>query len=215
MHSYRFNHFVNVIFLLIAGLSAGCSDEGQLFQKMIPLPTVDNGVTNETRELPIAVYLPPSYASTSKHYPVVYFLPEFETPVEAFLDGSFQGFELLDSMDALIQAGEIREMIVVVLSGDNGLDGSSYADSTIAADWRDRVVKRVVRYVDRNYKTVPYPESRGIAEYSMDGQGVWVDAKRRALTFGTVFAMSYEDDNIRERIEQHALPFFSENLTFQ
>ena len=74
---------------LMAILTTGCgSSEGQLFEKTIPAPSLDGNMFNEPVEQPIAVYLPPGYASADDRYPVVYLLPGFNTGVESFIDGS-------------------------------------------------------------------------------------------------------------------------------
>lgn len=180
---------VSVVLLTVL-VAAGCSDRGQLFEKTIPAPTLQNNVLGDPAEQPIAVYLPPTYASTSNRYPVVYLLPGFTAGVTAFLDGTFQGFELLESMDQLIENESIREMIVVVVNGRNLLGGSGYVNSPVTGNWEDFVVKNVVRYVDRNYKTLPYTASRGIAGESLGGFGALNIAMRHPGIFGAVYAMS-------------------------
>lgn len=187
----RISRWFGITVALVAVLAAvGCSDQGQLFEKTIPAPTLQDNLLGDPAEQPIAVYLPPSYASTSDRYPVVYLLPGFTAGVDAFLDGRFQGFELLPSMDRLVENGNVREMIVVVANGRNLVGGSGYVNSPVTGNWEDFVVKNVVRYVDRHYKTIPYTESRGIAGESLGGFGALNIAMRHPDVFGAVYAMS-------------------------
>jgi enterochelin esterase-like enzyme len=120
----------------------------------------------------------------------VYALPGFNSYVEEFIDGSFQGFNLLEAMDRLTREGKIEEMIVVVVNGRNVLGGSGYVNSPVTGGWEDFVVKDVVRHVDKNYKTLPYKESRGISGHSLGGFGALHSAMRNPEVFDAVFAMS-------------------------
>lgn len=182
---------VTVLMALIAiFFVAGCDNGGQLFEKNIPAKSLRNSMFDDPVEQPIAIYLPPSYASTSNRYPAVYVLTGFASGVTDFLDGKFGGYVLTESMDRLIETGSIDEMIVVVVNGRNFLRGSFYANSPVTGNWGDFVVKDVVRYVDTNYKTMPYPQSRGITGYGMGGYGALDLAMRHPDVFGNVYAIS-------------------------
>jgi S-formylglutathione hydrolase FrmB len=171
----------------------GCGGGGgQLFEKQIPAKSIRKSLFGEAVEQPIAIYLPPSYASTSRKFPAVYVLTGFAAEVTDFLDGTYEGYRLDESMDLLIDSGAIDEMIVVVVNGRNFLGGSFYANSPVTGNWEDFVVKDVVRYVDTNYKTMPYPQSRGITGHGMGGTGALNIAMRHPDIFGAVYAISPE-----------------------
>ena len=177
--------------VLLALLMTGCgSGEGQLFEKTIPAPSLRGSMFNEPDQQPIAVYLPPSYASTADRYPVVYLLPGFNTGVESFLDGRYEGFSLATSMDQLIAAGKTDDMIVVVVGGRNFLGYSFFVNSSVTGNWEDYLVRDVVRYVDKNYKTLAYPEKRGIAGYTSGGNAAFDVAMRNPDVFSLVYSLS-------------------------
>jgi enterochelin esterase-like enzyme len=177
--------------LLAAATMAGCAgDEGQLFRKNIPAPSLRGNIINEPVEQPIAVYLPPGYASGADKYPAVYFLPGYDTAIDAFLDGTFQGFSLLEAMDRLIAEGRVREMIVVVVNGRNVLGGSFFANSPVTGKWENFLIRDVVRYVDKNYKTLPFRETRGIAGHSTGGTAAFHIALRHPNVFAAAYSMS-------------------------
>jgi S-formylglutathione hydrolase len=179
------------VLLVAAAVTAGCeSGQGQLFQRTIPAPSLRGNLIGEPAEQPIAVYLPPRYGSGAERYPVVYLLPGYDTPVFAYLDGTFQGFSLVDSMDRLIAEGKIEAMIVVVVNGRNVLGGSFFANSPVTGSWERFLVRDVVRYVDRHYKTLPFRETRGITGHASGATAALDVALRYPDVFSVVYAMS-------------------------
>jgi enterochelin esterase-like enzyme len=108
------------------------------------------------------VYLPPGYASTSAHYPVLYLLHGNDQPATAFLQLGLQG-----ELDRLIAAHQVPPMIAVMIQGGKG-----------ANNWRDEgshryesYVLEVQQLVDRMLPTVAKRGARAIAGDSMGGFG--------------------------------------------
>lgn len=159
----------------------------QAFRSMnrieIDAPSLANNLIGEPAERIIYVYLPPSYGSSEKRYPVVYYLPGYG-------DSSVIGFRLPEDMDALIESGEVNEMIVVVASGDSRTGGSFYVNSPVTGNWEDHIVQDVVGYVDANFRTLPQAESRGITGHSMGGFGALNIAMHHPDVFSAVYSMS-------------------------
>ena len=135
----------------------------------------------EKSERTIHVYLPPDYDTSTKRYPVVYFLPGFG---DRSMDTSS------DAITALIQKGTIQEMIIVVAPGDNRLGGSFYVNSPVTGNWEDFIVQEVVGYVDNHYRTIARVESRGISGHSMGGFGSLNIAMLHPDLFGAVYSLS-------------------------
>lgn len=148
----------------------------------IPAPSLEGNVLGDRAERNLYVYLPPSYNTSEKRYPVVYFLPGYTTTI-------MPGVQLPGDFDALIESGEIREMIVVVASGVNKLGGSMYVNSPMG-DWEDFIVQDVVGYVDSHFRTLPQAASRGIGGHSMGGFGSLNIAMRHPEVFGAVYSLS-------------------------
>lgn len=136
----------------------------------------------EKTERTINIYLPPSYDTSDKHYPVVYFLPGFEDTT--------MGVSLPKSVDALIEAGTAQEMIIVIVPGNNQLGGSFYVNSPSTGNWEDFVVQEVVGYVDSHYRTIAQSGSRGISGHSMGGFGSLNIAMHYPDVFGAVYSLS-------------------------
>jgi enterochelin esterase-like enzyme len=149
----------------------------------IEAPSLAKNLVGEPAERTIYVYLPPSYASSDKRYPVVYYLPGYG-------DSTMIGFQLPGAIDSLIESGEVQAMIIVVASGDSKMGGSFYVNSPVTGNWEDHIVKDVVGFVDANFRTLPQAESRGITGHSMGGFGALNIAMRHPDVFGAVYSMS-------------------------
>ncbi|KUG24790.1 putative esterase [hydrocarbon metagenome] len=138
----------------------------------------------------VAVYLPPDYTNSNKNYPVVYYLPGFTSPINEFLFGEYNGFELQEDVDFLIERQLINEMIIVLVDGNTFLGGSFYVNSSINGNWEDYIAYDIVQYIDRKYKTIPSPNSRAIAGNSMGGFGALHIAMKHPDVFGMVYSLS-------------------------
>ena len=191
-----------IVMVLAIAFAAGCAAEPaepppaalsgfepQVVSVTIAAPSLTDNMVNEPLEKEILIYLPPGYAAGEKSYPVFYFLPGYGMDCDVFEE----------SMTKLINAGEIRDMIVVSPPGRNNLNGSFYVNSPITGNWEDFVVKDVVNYVDENYRTLAKAKSRGICGSSMGGFGAWNLAMLHPKVFGCAYALSpgvFDENNV-------------------
>jgi S-formylglutathione hydrolase FrmB len=160
----------------------------------IAAPSLTNNLVGESAEREIQIYLPPSYTTSNKRFPVVYYLPGYG-------DSGMIGFYLPDEMDKLIQSGKVKDMIVVVAPGTNKLGGSFYVNSPVTGNWEDFITQDVVNYVDSHYRTLAQPASRGITGHSMGGFGALNIAMHRPDVFSAVYSMSpglFDENGLRE-----------------
>jgi S-formylglutathione hydrolase len=124
-------------------------------------------------------------------FPVVYLLHGFGA-TEAMWTGSRpRGLDVPALMDSLIAAGEAREMIVVMPDAEGPLGGSFYVNSITSGQWDDFISRDLVAWVDRTFRTLATPASRGIAGHSMGGYGALsIGMRHGGDTYGAVYAMS-------------------------
>jgi enterochelin esterase-like enzyme len=122
-------------------------------------------------------YLPPGFASTNRHYPVLYLLHGRQGHASAFLEIGIQ-----HSLDRLIGAGAIPPMLVVMIQDHPGL-----------RNWRDvgarhsaGYVVEVQQLIDRMLPTIPTRASRAIAGSSMGGFGAMHVALANPYRFAVV-----------------------------
>ena len=148
--------------------------------------SLDGNLSGDDPNREVFVYLPPSYASQpGRRYPVVYFLHGYGANAEIYVN--FLG--LPDAMDQAIAKGA-REMIVVLPDANTVYNGSMYSSSPTNGDWEGFIANDLVTYIDEHYRTIPRPESRGLAGHSMGGYGTLRIGMKRPGVFGALYAMS-------------------------
>jgi len=134
----------------------------------------------------VAVYLPPGYAASRGRYPVVYLLHGFDAHPRQWTET----FDVRQALDSLLAAGAVRPMLVVMPDEHNAFGGSFYANSTVSGRWEDFTAGDLVRHVDSLYRTLPRPESRAVAGWSMGGFGALHLAGAHPDVFGAAYALS-------------------------
>lgn len=145
--------------------------------------SLKNNMIKEETDRDLYVYLPPSYYTSNKRYPVVYFLDGFQDSPNLITGYS-------DSFDALMKGNKNNEFIVVEPDAYNKLQGSFYTNSPVTGNWEDYIVKDVVKYVDKKYRTIPKASSRGIAGFSMGGYGALTLSLKHPDIYSAAYIMS-------------------------
>jgi len=122
-------------------------------------------------------YLPPGYASTTSHYPVLYLLTGNDQSNTAFLQIGLQS-----QLDQLISHHVIPSMIAVMIQGGPGSN-----------NWRNQEAARYESYIlevqqliDRTLPTLAVRNARAIVGDSMGGYGAMNVALANPYRFGVV-----------------------------
>ncbi len=138
----------------------------------------DNLARQQTKRR-MYIYLPPSYYTSDKSYPVVYYLHGHGEPAGNYISGS------KSKLDIAFKDGA-KEFIFV------GIDGgaSFYVNSPVLGNWEDYFLSEVIPYIDGNYRTIPNVSSRGICGFSMGGFGCINLALKHPDVFCAVYSMS-------------------------
>lgn len=125
---------VAVLFVLMASSSL-FGLEGSLEWKEITSPALEGNLIGDSATRTIGIYLPPDYQNSSRPYPVVYALTGYDMDLSAgwFQENLEQG--IFASLEAIIQDGEIEELIYVIVDGYNKFGGSWYLSSPTIGDW--------------------------------------------------------------------------------
>ena len=132
----------------------------------------------------VSVYLPAGYdANARQRYPVLYYLHGF-TWNDSLI---FNQDGLTTLLDQAIAAGQIRPIIVVVPNEQTKYGGSWYANSATNGPWADFTARELPSLIDRQFRTLAKPGSRGIAGHSMGGGGTL----RLALAYPGTWAAAY------------------------
>jgi S-formylglutathione hydrolase FrmB len=126
------------------------------------------------KDVAYAVQLPPSYATAAtRRYPVVYALHGlFESP------GFWERRGLASMLESLWQKGDVPEMVVVAVDGDN----SFFVDGP-AGRWEQMMSRDFVAHVESTYRVIPGRPGRAALGISMGGYA----ALRMALAHPDLF----------------------------
>jgi enterochelin esterase family protein len=137
----------------------------------------------------IPIYLPPGYgdaANARRRYPVLYMLTGFTGRGTMYLNDSGWTEPLDRRLDRLIGSGAVQPMIVVMPDCFTRYGGSQYLDSSAHGRYETHLVKELVSWVDRTYRTKPGRAHRAVAGKSSGGYGAIVQGLRHPEVFGAV-----------------------------
>ena len=163
-------------------------------------PTLTENLIGEDGRKVIRVYLPPSYDFTEKRYPVIYVLHGFGG------DSNSLTRKMKSAMDRMILREEIQEAIAVFVDGSNRFGGSQYLSSPTIGDYETYVRRDLVNFIDRQYRTIPHRDSRGITGFSMGAYGAMHLSLKYPEVFGVVVAQAstynFDDDLVKSFTEK-------------
>ncbi len=132
-------------------------------------------------EVHARVVLPPGYDSSTRRYPVVYFLhglPATST--------SYQGNDWL--IDALEQAG--RAILVMPQGARDADSDPEYLDWGKNRKWATYVSTELPRYVDAHFRTIPRRSARAIVGISAGGYGAMMLGLNHLDTYAVIESWS-------------------------
>lgn len=138
----------------------------------------------------VPVYLPPGYESGSTRYPAVYVLTGFTGRGTMLLNDSAWGETIAERMDRLIAGGTVRPMLLVMPDCLTRIGGSQYLNSSAVGNYEDHVVKELVPYVDKKYRTIADRDHRAVVGKSSGGYGSVILAMRHPDVFGLMASHS-------------------------
>jgi S-formylglutathione hydrolase FrmB len=168
----------------------GRSQSGILISDSINSVSITNTATHENPVRQLAIYLPPSYFSSAKRYPVLYLLHGVGDGPETFTGDTAKYFNIRDIMDAGIAFNKFGEMIIVMPNEKTNWFGSFYTNSSATGNWEDFTVKELVDFVDDKYRTIANVSSRAIAGHSMGGYGAITLAMKHPDVFSVTYGMN-------------------------
>ena len=184
----------SVVLAFVAGATSAHAQTvatGRLVADTVHSAAIENNKYGDSPNRPVLVYLPPSYESSpTRRFPVVYLLHGYGTTEQSWVRG-YAGFNILRAMDSLVAAAAVKEMILVMPNARDRLLGSFYTNSESDGGWDDFISSELVAYIDREYRTLARPRSRGLGGHSMGGFGTFYLAMRHGGdVYGAAYAMS-------------------------
>jgi len=160
---------LGIAVVALSGNQAGIPS-GVIRRVEVPAPSLRGNLLGDPAARRVSIYLPERYFTHPRQrFPVIYLLHGFSADDRAFIAGAYQGLNVRVSMDSLIAAGKVEPMIVVTPNARNRFDGSFYTNSVTTGKWEDFIVRDLVGYVDRHFRTIRSASGRGVAGHSMGG----------------------------------------------
>ena len=149
--------------------------------------SLEANLEGDSPDRDVFVYLPPSYATdTNRRYPVVYFLHGYSVPAERY----WNLMTVPATADKQMDAGTVREFILVHPDAYTIYSGSMYSNSPTTGDWEAYITHDLVDYVDSHYRTIAGRDSRGLAGHSMGGYGTLRIGMKHPEVYSAIYAMS-------------------------
>ena len=169
--------------LLTAAAIGGVSlATGNSVREWPPAVNVGFGSDALHDEIGLRIYLPPGYKTTTRRYPVIYFLHGLPASSLAYRNTDF----LRRAMTTLG-----RDAIVVAVQGArDGEPDTEYLDSGRGRNWETAVAVEVPRFVDRRYRTIRDRRGRAIVGVSAGGYGAMLLGLHRLGHFGAIESWS-------------------------
>ena len=194
-------YFILWLLMVVVSQPVLLAAEGQLIRwPPIIWPTLTENLIGEEGRKVIRVYLPPSYDLTEKRYPVIYVLHGFGRGSDNLAG------KVKSAMDRMISNEEIQEAIAVFADGSNRFGGSQYLSSPTIGDYETYIRRDLVNFIDRQYRTIPHRDSRGITGFSMGAYGSMHLSLKYPEVFGVVVAQAgtynFNDDLIQSFTEK-------------
>lgn len=158
---------------------------GVVVRPVLPSALLAGNPLGDPADRVTPVYLPPSYEDAPKRrYPMILAITGFTGTGRMLLNEDWFEPTLSERLDTLIDSGEMREAIVVMPDCSTRYGGSQYIDSEATGPYGRYTATEVIEWVDREFRTIPRREARGVFGKSSGGYGSF----RMAVDYPEVFS---------------------------
>lgn len=146
--------------------------QGTVHIEWFPSEILKQNPLNDPSLRKIAIYLPPGYeASAETRYPVIYLLSGYMGFGTMFLSPQAWGYAIDERCDKLIAGQHMAPCLLVMPDCFTKYGGSQYLNSTACGDYEDYLIKEIIPYIDRRYRTIREPRGRAVMGKSSGGYG--------------------------------------------
>ncbi len=180
--------FISLFFYFSSGLFA---QESQVFDN----ESLHSEILN--KEKFFSIYLPPGYEESTEKYPVVYLLHGYGSARQKHQNWIKHG-DLQRKVDSAISIGRISPMIIVMPDAE-----MTYYMNNINGDYaiEDFIIKELIPYIDKNYRSYGEKKYRAISGLSMGGFGAMLYSLHHPELFSACAVLSpaiRSEEEIRE-----------------
>jgi len=133
----------------------------------------------------VPVYLPPGYdENPAARYPVIFCLTGYTGRGVMLLNEDGWAPNIAERMDRLIGSGRVKPMVLVMPDCFTRYGGSQYIDSSATGRYEEHLIRELVPWTDRTYRT--RPDRRGVMGKSSGGFGAITQGMRHPEIFHAV-----------------------------
>jgi enterochelin esterase-like enzyme len=133
-------------------------------------------------QFPTLVYLPASYGSSGRRYPVVYFLHGLPASPQSYTQNAFVAHALVSGHE---------QAIVVTPQGARENDSDrEYLDWSSTENWPKAISRDLTTCIDHRFRTIASRKGRALIGLSAGGYGAFNVGLRSLQTFGAVESWS-------------------------
>jgi len=136
------------------------------------------------KEMPYSVFLPPSYQTSNRQYPVLYLL---HGAWDNYMAWVLKG-DLLHIASKMMESGEIPEMIIVTPEGLTDAFYINNFDKSVL--WEDFFHQEFIPAIEQKYRIVADRKFRAISGLSMGGYGSLYHGLKYKDKFCAIYALS-------------------------
>lgn len=134
----------------------------------------------------LAVWLPPQYGERKQRFPALYDLVGFTGSGLSHVNWKPFGDNVPERALRLQREGRMGPAIFVFPDCFTSLGGNQYVNSSAIGDYGDYLVREIVPFVDRHFRTLASREHRGCFGKSSGGYGAILHAMKYAKYWGAV-----------------------------
>lgn len=170
---------IALILFAIASFSSSFGQQGKVYDNLSVPSKILNGERN------YAVYLPPDYDHSERHYPVLYLLHGYTDDHTGWV----QFGEVARITDEAIAKGTATAMIIVMPDADTGQPGYT---NTIDKKWNyeNFFFEEFMPAVEKRFRIKKQKRFRAISGLSMGGGGTFIYALHRPDLFASACPLS-------------------------
>ncbi len=144
---------------------------------------------------PVTVYLPPGHDDTPNgpgkmRYPAIYLLSSHGNTGPSLMNWRAWDMTIKQQLDDLIARSVIDPVIVVMPDMWTRFGGSQYINSLGMGRYEDYLIEEIIPMIDRNYRTIPDRDHRGVMGRSSGGFGAITQAMHHPDVFGAFACQS-------------------------
>jgi len=153
--------------------------------------SLEGNLEGDSPDRDVAVYLPPSYSTSSnRRYPVVYLLHGYTNDTDHWFGFKPSFVNVRAAADQSLSNGTSKEMILVMPNGYTVYEGNYYTNSITTGNWETYITEDLISYIDGHYRTLAKPASRGLAGHSSGGYGTIRIAMKHPELFSSIYVLS-------------------------